>query len=59
MLSENFVSMLNMICSSSKLAKELVTPTTYAANNYIFKVNDRNTRARCEICSKVTIKTPE
>ena len=27
--------------------------------NYIFKVNNRNTRARCEICSKFIIKTPE
>ena len=26
---------------------------------YLFKVNDRNTRKRCEICSKLTIKTPE
>ena len=25
----------------------------------MFKVNNRNTRTRCEICSKVTIKTPE
>ena len=25
--------------------------------NYMFKVNNRNTRARCEICSKLTIKT--
>ena len=25
----------------------------------MFKVNDRNTRTRCEICSKLTIKTPE
>ena len=23
------------------------------------KVNNRNTRARCEMCSKLTIKTPE
>ena len=29
------------------------------AGNYMFKVNNRNTRARCEICSKLTIKTPE
>ena len=27
--------------------------------NYIFKVNNRNTRTRYEICSKFTIKTPE
>ena len=24
--------------------------------NYMFKVNNRNSRARCEICSKLTIK---
>ena len=29
------------------------------AGNYMFKVNNRNTRARCEICSKLAIKTPE
>ena len=27
--------------------------------NYMFKVNNRNTRIRCEIYSKLTIKTPE
>ena len=26
---------------------------------YLFKVNNRNTRARCEICLQLTIKTPE
>ena len=25
----------------------------------MFKVNNRNTRTTCEICSKLTIKTPE
>ena len=25
----------------------------------MFKVNKRNTRTRCEICSKLTIKIPE
>ena len=29
------------------------------AGNYMFKVNDRNTRTRFEICSKLKIKTPE
>ena len=29
------------------------------ANIYLVKVNNRNTRKRCEICSKLTIKTPE
>ena len=26
---------------------------------YMFKINNRNTRTRCEISSKLTIKTPE
>ena len=29
------------------------------AGNYMFKVNYRNARTSCEICSKLTIKTPE
>ena len=32
---------------------------TNPAGNYMFKVNNRSTRTRCEICSKLTIKTPE
>ena len=31
----------------------------YPAGIYLFKVNNRNTRTRCVICSKLTIKTPE
>ena len=31
--------------------------TMYSANIYLFKVNNRNTRKRCKICSKLTIKT--
>ena len=33
--------------------------TTNPAGNYMFKINNRNTRTRCEICSKLTIKTSE
>ena len=29
------------------------------ADNHTFKVNIKNTRTRCEICSKLTITTPE
>ena len=29
------------------------------AYNYMFKINNRNTRKKCEIFSKLTIKTPE
>ena len=31
----------------------------FPAGNCIFKVNNRNTRTRREICLKLTIKTPE
>ena len=34
-------------------------PSSVPANIYLFKVNKRNTRKRCEICSELTIKTPE
>ena len=32
---------------------------TVPAGNCMFKINNRNTTTRCEICSKSTIKTPE
>ena len=31
----------------------------YPASIYLLKVNSRNTRARCEICSELTIKIPD
>ena len=31
----------------------------YPTSNYMFKSNNRNIRARCEICSNLTIKVPE
>ena len=31
----------------------------YQAGIYLFKVNNRNAKTWCEICSKLTIKTPE
>ena len=36
-----------------------VNMSYFPAGNYMFKVNNRNTRTKCEICSKLTIKTPE
>ena len=37
----------------------LAKAINYSANSCFLKVNNRNTRKRCEICSKLTIKTPE
>ena len=31
----------------------------FPANIYLFKVNNRSVRQRCEICFTLTIKTPE
>ena len=35
------------------------TSKFYPVGIYLLKVNNRNTITRCEICSKLTIKTPE
>ena len=41
-------------------AQNLVIFLTYfPANMYLFKVNNRKSRKRCETCSKLTIKTPK
>ena len=42
------------------LVKIMCDIVTYSANEspsgiYLLKVNDKNTRAKCEICSKLTI----
>ena len=33
-------------------------PNLYPANVYVVKVNNKNTRKKCEIYSKLTRKTP-
>ena len=43
------------LCSSWVLFSQIWYPTS----NYMFKVNNRNTRTRCEICSKLTIEAPD
>ena len=42
---------------SMKLEFEYFTPIPVGI--YLLKVNNRNTRTRREICSKLTLKTPE
>ena len=42
----------------TRKTKEL-TAIDVPAGNYMFKVSNRNTRARCEVCSKLIIKTLE
>ena len=33
--------------------------TNYQTGIDLFKVNNRNTKTKCKICSKLTIKTPK
>ena len=51
----NINSPLTMQIAWCGLTTQVVDP----ANIYLFNVNNRNTRTRCEICSKLTIKKPE
>ena len=58
------VANILIICNSQfmKCANHLIMLSASGYNLagiYLFKVKNRNTRARCEICSKLTIKTPE
>ena len=41
------------------LSFDLTCYSLYPANIYFLKGNNRKTRRRCEICSKLTVKTPE
>ena len=50
----------NLVNACKNLQKnENNTGHEYPVGNYMFKVNNKNTRARCEICSKLTKETPE
>ena len=37
---------------------EKKTSKHFPAGNYLFRVNNRNIRTRCKLCSKLTIKIP-
>ena len=53
------IQMLNRYFSSNS-TRESEHPRKFdSANIFLFKINNRNTRKRCEIWSKLTIKTPE
>ena len=38
---------------------KILTTQRNQANKSLLKINNRNTRKRCEICSKLTTETPE
>ena len=45
--------------TSCSLAKRCLVKGPFSDKLYVIKKNNRNTRKRCEICSKSKIKTPE
>ena len=45
--------------TDKKVYIQLASTGINPAGNYMFKVNNRNTRTRCEIRSELTIKIPE
>ena len=51
----NALSFTDLVFANSNRAFKRENPT----GNYMFKVNNRSTRTRCEICSKLAIKMPE
>ena len=53
--SKNF----DFFCSLVSLVEVMFYHKVNPVDNYMFKINNRNTRAKCEICPKYTIKTPE
>ena len=46
-----------VVCLAYEVPKKIYD--ILSAGIYLLKVNNRNTRTRCEICSKLTIRTPE
>ena len=58
-LSKDISRLLNLLNVRYTLHTCLVgraSGSSNQANNYFFKVNYRNTRKRCELCSKLTIE---
>ena len=43
----------------TEVSLKRLSTTASQVGNSMFKVNNRNTTTRCEICSNLTIKTPE
>ena len=71
-VKKNFRTFLELLKFSGRVDTLLKAPLTYTFSNsaaaeklsnpagiYLFKVNKKTTTTRCEICSELTIKTPE
>ena len=59
---ENYInssSSFSLYKSNEKSEKNVTRCDNNVANIYLFELNNRNTRKRCEICPKSAIKTLE
>ena len=56
---DDLINDLNPILRNTESNRTVRGRFQIPANNYLFKTNNRNTRKRCEIGSKLTIKTSE
>ena len=54
-----FLISVQKFCSNKCFYKNKQVRSQFLPNIYLFKVNNRNTRKRCEICLKLTIEIPE
>ena len=55
----NFMYNSNKTLENDNTTGNVIKDEVDPANIYLLKVYNRNTRARCEICSKLIIKTAE
>ena len=58
-IKDNRMSQFSTRSQTSVLILTKFEQINYPPDIYMFKVNNKNTRTSCEICSKLTIKTPE
>ena len=56
LVDENILRLANEVIVKIRLFDNR---RTIVVNIYLFKVNNGNTKKRCKICSKLTIKTTE
>ena len=56
---QNWLEMGLLGTATYQLEYNIKLKANFPANIYLFKINNRNTRKRCEICSKITIKAPD
>ena len=56
--SEELLKKLFVCCQMAAMPRMSNNTEIYPVGIYLLKVNNRNTRTRCEMCSKLTIKTP-